>query len=256
MKISEKSVEELSVPAEQGANGWPVAVHPVAPWWHTAIVIAVILGVSTLSALQAKTGSLGHRHLKQYAFTIAWEVALATLAWWGIRMRGIPVRQLLGERRAGVNAWLTDFGVALIFWLMAVVVLAAISTLLRLLHLVHAQKAVLAIAPQTAWEIVLWVALSITAGIVEEFVFRGYLLQQFASIRGKLWVGVLVSSLLFGGAHGYEGIGSMIAIVAYGAMFCALTIHRKSLRAGMMAHAWHDSITGILLALAKHLRVI
>jgi len=256
MKISEKSVEELSVPAEQGAHGWPVPLQPVAPWWHTAIVVTVILGVSTLSGVQAKAGSFGHGHAKQYAFTIAWEIALAALAWWGIRMRRVPVRQLLGERRAGLSAWVKDFGVALIFWLMAVVVLAAISTLLRLLHLVHVQKAVLAITPQTAWEIVLWVALSITAGIVEEFVFRGYLLQQFSSIRGKLWIGVLISSLLFGGAHGYEGIGSMIAIVAYGAMFCALAIHRKSLRAGMMAHAWHDSITGILLVLAKHLRAI
>jgi uncharacterized protein len=256
MKISEKSVEELSVPADQGADKWPVPIQPVAPWWHTAIVIAVILGVSALGGVRAGRSSLGQHHIRHYALTMAWEAVLAGLAWWGIRMRGIPARQLLGKRRAGADAWLKDFGAALIFWLMAVIVLAAISSLLRLLHLVHLQKAVIAFAPQTAWEVLLWVALSITAGIVEEFVFRGYLLQQFASIGGRLWVGVLVSSLLFGGAHGYEGMGSMIAIVAYGAMFCALAVQRKSLRAGMLAHAWHDSITGILLAFAKHLRVI
>ena len=126
----------------------------------------------------------------------------------------------------------------------------------KLLHLLRAQKAVFAIAPQTGWEIVMWVALSTTAGLVEEFVFRGYLLQQFSSIGSRLWLGVLVSSLLFGAAHGYEGVGAMIAIVAFGAMFCALAIQRKSLRAGMIAHAWHDSLTGILLAIAKHLRMI
>jgi membrane protease YdiL (CAAX protease family) len=139
---------------------------------------------------------------------------------------------------------------------MAVIVLAAISTVLRLLHLMQIQKAVIAVAPQGVREAALWVALSITAGIVEELVFRGYLLQQFAAIGGRVWLGVIVSSLLFGAAHGYEGLASMIAIVAYGAMFCALTIQRKSLRAGMMAHAWHDSVTGIALAIAKHLHAI
>jgi len=39
-------------------------------------------------------------------------------------------------------------------------------------------------------------------------------------------------------------------------MFCVLAIQRKSLRAGMMAHAWYDSLTGIALAIAKHMRVI
>jgi hypothetical protein len=268
MKISENSAEELPVPAEQGASGWPVPPQPVAPWWHTAILIAVILGVSVLSSKQAKTNALAQQHLKHYAFTMAWEVGLAALAWWGIRMRRVPLRQLLGERRAGVKAWFTDFGVALIFWLIASIVLAAISSVLRVLHLLRGQKAVFAIAPQTGWEVLVWVALSITAGVVEEFVFRGYLLQQFSSIggksmggakstgRGRLWLGVLVSSLLFGAAHGYEGLGAMIAIVAFGAMFCVLAMQRRSLRAGMMAHAWYDSLTGIVLAIAKHLRVI
>jgi len=256
MKISENAAEELAVPAEQGAIGWPIPSQPVAPWWHTAIVVAVILGVSALSSTKAGTTSLAQHHLKHYAFTMAWELALAALAWWGIRMRRVPIRQILGERRAGVKAWIRDFGVALIFWVMASIVLAAIAALLRLLHLMHVQSAVIAIAPQTPWEILLWVALSTTAGMVEEFVFRGYLLQQFSSIKGRLWIGVLASSLLFGLAHGYEGAGAMIAIVAFGAMFCALAIQRRSLRAGMMAHAWHDSLTGILLAIAKHLHAI
>ena len=143
MKISENSAEELPVPAEQGASGWPVPPQPVAPWWHTAIVIAVILGVSVVSSTQAKASALAQHHMQHYAFTMVWEIALGVLTWWGIRMRRVPIRQLLGERRAGVKAWFTDFGVALIFWLMASVVLAAISSVLRVLHLLHGQKAVL-----------------------------------------------------------------------------------------------------------------
>jgi membrane protease YdiL (CAAX protease family) len=256
MKISETTTEGLSAPVQADARAWPVPQQPVAPWWHTAIVIAVILGVSALGSMQAKAITHGQRHLVHYAFTMAWEGALAALVWWGIKMRRVPMRQLLGQRRTGAEAWLTDFGVALIFWVMAMIVLAAISSVLRLLGLIQTQKAVFALAPRSVWEAVLWIALSIVAGLVEEVVFRGYLLQQFASLRGRLWVGVLVSSLLFGAGHGYEGIGSMIVIVAYGAMFCALAIQRKSLRAAMVAHAWHDSITGIALAIVQHLHLI
>jgi uncharacterized protein len=254
MKISENSADELPVPAEQGARRWPLPSGPVAPWWHTALLVAVMVAVSVLSSVHAS--SLGAHHTSHYALTLAWEWILAAFAWWGIRLRGISVHQLVGEWRAGLRAWLADFGAALIFWLMAAIVLAAISAVLYLLHLRRVEKGVIELAPRGAAEFLLWTALSITAGIVEEFIFRGYLLQQFASIKGKLWIGVLASSLLFGAAHGYEGIGAMIAIAAYGAMFSALALQQRSLRTGMMAHAWHDFLTGAALAIAKHLHAI
>lgn len=252
MKVSENTSE---VPT--GSNpAWPGRTLPLAPWWHTAIVVAVIISISTLSTLQAKTGSFGGGHLERYVITIGWEWLLALLAWWGLRMRRIPVHEVLGARRTGIWAWVKDFGIALIFWIMAMIVLAAIATALRLFHLIQVQKAVIAIAPQNLAQICVWLVLCSTAGFVEEFVFRGYLLQQFASVRNNVWIGVVVSSLLFGAAHGYEGIGGMIAITAYGAMFALLAMRRGSLRAGMIAHAWHDSITGIALAIAKHARLM
>jgi len=251
MKISENSAEELPVPAEQGARRWPIPPHPVAPWWHTALLIATIIGVSALSSIHVH--SFAAHHLAHYGFTLAWEWVMAAFAWWGISLQHMSVRQLVGEWRAGLKSWLADFGAALIFWLMAAIALAALSTILYFLHLRRVDKAVIELAPSTGAEFALWVALSITAGIVEEFLFRGYLLQQFSSIKHAVWIGVLASSLLFGAAHGYEGIGAMIAISAYGAMFCGLALQQRSLRAGMMAHAWHDFITGAALAIAKHL---
>jgi hypothetical protein len=67
-----------------------------------------------------------------------------------------------------------------------------------------------------------------------------------------LWIGVACSSLLFGVSHGYEGAAGMIAITAYGAMFCVLAILRKGLRPGMIAHAWHDIFSGVMLAMLRH----
>ena len=247
MKVSENTSETPSSLA-----AWPNRTSQVAPWWHTAILIAIVLGISTLSTLQSRSAGFSGGHIERYIITIAWECFLSLIAWWGLRVRHTPIREILGLRRRGFKEFARDFGIALLFWIVAMMVLAAIASLLRIFHLVHAQKAVIALAPQTILQIIVWIALCVIAGIVEEFVFRGYLLQQFSSLRGKLWIGVLISSLLFGAAHGYEGVGGMIAIVAYGALFCLLAIHRRSLRAGMIAHAWHDILTGILIAVARH----
>lgn len=247
MKVSENASETPSSLA-----AWPNRTTPVAPWWHTAILVAIVLGISVLSTLQSRSAGFDGGHIKRYVITIAWECFLGLITWWGLRMRRTSLREALGLRRPGFKEFARDFGFALIFWIIAMIVLAAIASLLRLFHLIHLQKAVIALAPQTIPQGILWIALCITAGIMEEFVFRGYLLQQFSSIRGKLWIGVVASSLLFGAAHGYEGIGGMIAIVAYGVMFCLLAIQRRSLRAGMIAHAWHDVVTGIGIAAASH----
>jgi uncharacterized protein len=252
----ENSLEGPSLESAAAPATWPAPARSIAPWWHAALLVAFLLSVSVLTGIESKAGGFSAGHVRRYLFGIVWEWLLAALAWWGIRMRHVPVRQLLGRRRRGWKMWARDFGVAMIFWIISMIVLAAIAVVLRLMHLVTVQRAALDLAPQSALEFALWFGLCITAGMVEEFVFRGYLLQQFASIGGRLWLGVLVSSVLFGASHGYQGIGGMIAITAYGAMFCVLTVKRKSLRAGMMAHAWHDSVTGIALAMVKHFHLI
>jgi uncharacterized protein len=267
MKITENTDEGLSHQPAANVSDWPVPARSIAPWWHAVLLVAFLVVVSVLSGKESKAKGFAASHVPRYLLGIGWEWVLAAMAWWGIRMRNVPVRQLLGERRSGWRMLAQDFGVAMIFWLMAMILLAALASVLRLMHQMPLQKAVLDLVPNGGLELALWLALCITAGIVEEFVFRGYLLQQFASLpasissirspaRSGLWIGVIASSLVFGLSHGYEGLGGMIAITAYGAMFCILSVKRKSLRAGMMAHAWHDSLTGIALAIAKHLHSI
>jgi CAAX protease family protein len=228
----------------------------IAPWWHTVLLLAPILSFSFLGSLRSAHESLNLHHASRYMITLVWEWALAGLTVWGIRLRKISLRQLLGERRPALSDWRDDFVLAFTFWIGASIVLAAIGTLLKLSHFSSPQKTLSQLAPQTAWELMLWVLLSISAGICEELVFRGYLLQQFARASKSISLGVLVSSLLFGVAHGYEGAGGMIAITVYGAMFCLIALKRGSLRAGMIAHAWHDIVSGIALMLLKHARLL
>ncbi len=223
----------------------------VAPWWHTALLVLLLLSVSYLNARGTRQGRLNAHHMALYAATIVAEWVLFLLTWWGLRMKHIPLAEVLGFRR-GLRAWLQDLGVALIFWIAAIIILAIVALSLRLAHLASAQKAVTALAPRTGTEMLLWIVLCLTAGFCEELVFRGYFLRQFSSPLHRVWLGVLLSSLLFGCSHGYEGAAGMIAIVVYGALFCALALARDSLRPGMIAHAWHDIITGVALVVLRH----
>jgi uncharacterized protein len=219
----------------------------IAPWWHSCLLVLLIAATSALGSLHTAKSSMASHHLANYAVTLAWEWALAAVAYWGIRLRKTPLRVLLGERRRGLREFFIDVGAAALFWISALVVLAALAALLSLFHLQSAQKQISQLAPASLAEATLWIALSVSAGICEEFVFRGYLQQQFARASGQLWVGVLVSAVLFGAAHGYEGIAGMLMITVYGALFSLLAISRGSLRAGMIAHGWHDSATGLAL---------
>jgi membrane protease YdiL (CAAX protease family) len=227
----------------------------IAPWWHTGLLLLLILATSVLGTLHSAKGPAGSHHFANYTITIGWEWALAGIAWWGLRLKKTSLREVLGERRRGVREFLNDALIAGVFWIISMIVLAVLAVFLKVLHLESAQKQIAALAPSSIAEAALWIALSVSAGICEEFVFRGYLQQQFARSTGRLWLGVLVSSLLFGAAHGYEGIAGMLLIALYGGLFSVLAIRRKSLRAGMIAHGWHDSISGVALWLLKRAHV-
>lgn len=223
----------------------------IAPWWHTALLVALLAAGSLLSARQAHRAAFAGHHLARYLLTILSELVLLLLAWWGLRMRGVAIAEVLRFQR-GWNAWAEDLATAAVFWIVSAVILVALGLLLRVGHLATPQKAIMALAPRTGLELLLWIALSLTAGFCEEFVFRGYFLRQFSSLRAGSGLGVLASSLLFGVSHGYEGAAGMIAITVYGALFCVLVSLRRSLRPGMMAHAWHDIFSGVMLALLRH----
>lgn len=224
---------------------------PVAPWWHTAVLAALLIGTSILSALQIHRPGLASHHAAHYLLSLIFEWIMLLVTWWGLRLRRVSLAELIGFRR-GLRAFAQDIGAAAIFWIMAMIVLAAIAILLRLLHLASPQKTIAELAPQSPIQMLLWIALSLSAGFCEETVFRGYFLRQCASPAQRIWIGVLVSSLLFGISHGYEGASGMIAITVFGALFCVLAIARSSLRPGMIAHAWHDIFTGAALALLHH----
>ncbi len=100
----------------------------LAPWWHTALIVLLIIGLSVAGVRQLRSfGDKPLRLVANYSLTIVYEWVLAALALWGIHMRKVPLRQLLGELRPGARGWWGDIGVALGYWAGALMVLAVLG---------------------------------------------------------------------------------------------------------------------------------
>jgi hypothetical protein len=110
--------------------------------------------------------------------------------------------------------------------------------------------------PATALELVVWLMLSLTAGICEETIFRGYFQRQFIGWTGSTVVGIVLSAAIFGAGHIYQGRKQTIVIGVLGAMFGALAVMRRSLKPGMIAHSFQDSAARVGLMLAAKYGVI
>lgn len=226
----------------------------VAPWWHTGLFIAFIVGLSIVGAVATKPKNYAVHHVPSYLFIILQEWLMLAFVWWGLRMRKVPLSVLLGERHRGWRGFGRDVAYAAVFWIGSLFVLGVVGLILEKLH-VGSPKApmnVINLAPQNLLQYVLWGCICISAGICEELLFRGYLLRQFSSLGGKIWVGVVVSSLIFGCAHGYEGLANMIRIFIFGILFCMLLLKTKSIRPGIIGHAWFDFFTAVQIGLLRH----
>jgi hypothetical protein len=105
-----------------------------------------------------------------------------------------------------------------------------------------------ALLPRGAFEIALWIAVSVTAGICEETAFRGYLQRQLMVMTGSRSAGMLLAAAAFGLAHLYQGWRMAIVVGLYGLMLGGLAYWRGTVRPGMVAHAWQDAVTGVLAA--------
>lgn len=238
--------------------GGPSVPSPVASYIHTFVVIVIMVCVSLMSA---KTMD-ARRNLpnppspvSQYLTTLLWLWLLAALCYIGMRARKVRLVEVIGGRWKSLDDFLIDIAIAAGFWLTSALCLAGIKFALNhgkattLNDLPEAAKSIAALIPHTPREIVLWIALSITAGLCEEFVFRGYLQRQFTALTRNAAAGIALSALIFGVGHLYQGAQQMFIIALYGAMFGTLAFFRKSTRPGMMAHAWQDTLSGLALSL-------
>jgi uncharacterized protein len=221
----------------------------VAPWGHTALLVAIFLGMAVSGAFFQRRARLEPAMLQAHPHVVPLYLSLIAMEWglfayvWrgGLRKTGMKLSEVIGGRWASAKDVLIDAGLALSLWGAWTLFERAWDRWLGRGHAASIQT----LLPQRALEIVLWIGVCISAGICEEFAFRGYFQRQFEAFTHHRWIALVLQSLLFGIAHGYQGIEACAKIAIYGALYGLIAIWRKSLRPGMMAHAWSDIMSGI-----------
>jgi membrane protease YdiL (CAAX protease family) len=231
----------ISVP-ESPINRSETVASPV----HTLFLLIVLAAVCALGYVSVHRQAVVHNpnRLLFYLPTMAWEWLVVAYIYWGLRRHGKSMRNIAGKSWRSASDFFIDIAIAFGFWIVAIFILSLVS------HLVHATgmaEAARLLAPQGMLESILWVALAVTAGICEETIFRGYLQRQFVAWTRSAPVGVVLSAALFGAGHIYQGAKATIVIGVYGLMFGILAETRRNLRPGIVTHAWHDGITGLII---------
>ncbi len=103
--------------------------------------------------------------------------------------------------------------------------------------------------PRTPVEFRTFVALSVTAGVCEEFLFRGFLIAVCAALM-PAWLGAVVSAVFFGFAHSYQGGKGILRTGMLGLGMGLLYVWAGSLLPVVLLHVAVDAGNGLTAYLA------
>lgn len=215
----------------------------MAPAWHTVVLLVALLGLSLAGARSQNLPFAGaYGRAPGYILVMIVEWVTVAFIWYGVRLRGFSLHDLIGGAWPRLMTILLDLGIAVGFLVISTLILNGISHLLK----AAPNEAIRNALPRTPIESILWVFLSLTAGFCEEIIFRGYLQRQFLALTGSAAGGIVLQGIAFGAGHGYQGWRYMLIIAVFGILFGLLAQWRRSLRPGMMAHALQDGVGGLL----------
>jgi hypothetical protein len=97
--------------------------------------------------------------------------------------------------------------------------------------------------PQSRRDYRYFTGVSITAGIVEEILYRGFAIWYLVQLM-PVWAAIVISSIAFGLGHSYQGAGGVARVSLLGLAFGAFYIFTGSIWLPMIGHAILDIVQG------------
>jgi uncharacterized protein len=219
------------------------------PWdfWLIFLFLSVVVpwrGYARLKKLLALPSVDTKEKLALYAATIAFQWVLVGLVAWRSLVRGLTMPELgLGSQSSPGTIAGGIFGAIFIGglqWLNLRRIGKMGGEAPELLR-----KLANRLLPVNFPEYLPYSALAITAGVCEEFVYRGFAIAAFSKTGLPLWLVVIVSSILFGLAHAYQGRGGIVSTGIFGVLLAIGRLGFGSLLPVMMWHAGLDLAAGI-----------
>lgn len=186
----------------------------------------------------------------RWVMSYEWAVALGLLAWWLILGRDIDTLGLLPV----VVEW-QWFGVVaglLLSFLLLMQMNMVLGSDEHLLKVRGTLGKLKALVPRDSREQGVFLQLSITAGICEEILYRGFLMHVFCQAIGQ-WPALVLTSIVFGLGHAYQGTSGMAKSGFVGLVLGLLALFSGSILVGMVLHAVLDLTSGRIMQAAVNL---
>lgn len=184
----------------------------------------------------------GHSVSAVLSRELLWWIYAAAVLLWLTRVERLPLRSI------GFRA---PTGKSFVFAIVAALAILAIMTFhyAVIVRVFHLDTSAATHQMQAIHSLPLWVRflLVLRAAVVEEILFRGYMIEKAHQITGSAVLAVGVSVVAFTAAH-YTGWGLVQLIPVFGAalILALLYVWRRDLPSNMLAHFVTDGI-GFLL---------
>lgn len=181
------------------------------------------------------------KKIKVYAGTSLWLWLAAAIVWWQYRpgfLYSVRPPELIG--RLPGSGFVYGFSAALIAGMLAQTLLARFNPKIAAVFQRQMRKLDFFL-PVTSAERAWFAVVSVSAGICEEVLYRGFLYHSFADFwQWGMVAGLVASAIVFGLGHGYQGLTGIFATGILGAVLALLYLSTGSLAVPMVFHAAID----------------
>ena len=206
--------------------------------------LALLLGLPALAARDASRAPEAEElvaHRRAVYLSIAVSLAVVAGATWGVTAwRGVAPERLgwsVGRPApAGLWALLTAAAGLALAWV--------VTAAGRRLGLREGRLPRL-LMPRSSAEKQAFLLMVALAAVCEEYVFRGFLLRLIEAESGSAPVAVLLSSVSFGLAHGYQRVPGILRATLLGGVLSVPVLVTGSLFAAIIAHFWINALIGL-----------
>jgi membrane protease YdiL (CAAX protease family) len=229
-------------PASRAQHSPAPSSAPLAPPWHTALLIALMLGVATIGTLLSRGGAVAVPVTRGRIGAVYLPLLVVE---WGLTLYvariGRPrnaLGSLLGRGWNSARRACADVALAAAGGCVIEASEAAFGA--------WRNAAISAMVPHAGAERVVWVFVAASVGFCEEVVYRGYVQTQLAAFTRSSTAAIVLQATLFGIAHGEQGAAVAIRFAVYAVGFGALARWRQSLVPGILCHAAIDIASGLL----------
>ena len=223
------------------------------PWDFVLILffLGVIVpwrGAAKIKRLLSKPEMTSRDRLSLYASTIVYQWLIVSIVVWRCLWRGVDPNEL---GISAANPWRIAWTSAAVTGILC---LNQVVGLRRITQIPEENRGSLfkiteRIMPQTRKEMFLYTALACTAGISEEFLYRGFVFLCFVRMIVNYWppdtAAAILSSAWFALAHVYQGRRGLITTFVVGMIFAGIRIWTGSLIPAIAAHIGIDLTVGI-----------